>query len=478
MSVLYLVSFAEDSNEMVFRIKSKAAAPICNLSWCISLLLLALIPRSTAAAAAVKQQSTAKRKRKISARQPPTTLSATKLSTIDSNNSHDDTLRERWVDILSLENKYSNCGGYTNSIRIENQNEQEYIYNAEILADKLLGLDNNISSTLRKNSSLLSNELSIIWKSIAIGSSGILIGIPLLALFSSILSSNLMQSLLSTITTGLTPYLIPTKHLISSTLTSYRLQLQAYYHSLPYLLKHLNHIKIHPGPFLYKLLRKCIILEAWRHIWIRVYKTTRYLWKGTLHKAKAGYTKFMPAFIRRGIKSMFQSMVQAQVHGVVGGVLGSVLSGVSFENGIFGGSSGTSSSDGIGEDIGGSESLLESTSTTDISDALSDSAAQGLESTVQDLSDSVSSVVEDTVLDSVVGDSLDAVADSVGDAVAESAGDAIADSVSDVVDSLASEAVDTLSETLESSIEDAVESFVDDCLTEGCLDEVVESIIE
>ena len=462
---------------MVFRIK--AAAPICSLSWCVSLLLLALLPQSTVAAAAVKQRSTAKRKRKISARQP-TTLSATKLTTIDSNNSHDDTLRQRWVDVLSLENKYSKCGGYTNSIRLENQNEQEYIYNAEILADKLLGLDDNISSALRKNrnTSLLSNELSIIWKSIAIGSSGILIGIPLLALFSSILSSNLMQSLLSTITTGLTPYLIPTKQLISSTLVSYKLQLQAYYHSLPYLLKHLSHIKIRPGPFLYKLFRKCIILEAWRHIWIRVYKTTRYLWKGTLHKAKIGYTKFMPAFIRRGIKSMFQSMVQAQVHGVVGGVLGSVLSGVSFENSLFGGSSGTSSSDGIvGDDIGSSESLLESTS-TDISDALSDSAAQGLESTVQDLSDSVSSVVEDTVLDSVIGDSIvDAVADSVSD-VAESAGDAMIDSVSDVVDSLASEAVDTLSESLESSIEDAVESFVDDCLTEGCLDEVIESIVE
>ena len=460
---------------MVFRTKSKTAAPICSLSWCISLLLLALLPRSTVAAAAIKQQSAVKRRKRISARLP-TTLSATKLTTIDT---RDDTLRERWVDILSLENK-SNCGGYTNSIRIENQNEQEYIYNAEILADKLLGLDNNISSALRKNSSLLSNELSIIWKSIAIGSSGILIGIPLLALFSSILSSNLMQFLLSAITTGLTPYLIPTKQLISSTLVSYRLQLQAYYHSLPYLLKHLNHIKIHPGPFLYKLLRKCIILEAWRHIWIRVYKTTRYLWRGTLHKAKVGYTKFMPAFIRRGIKSMFQSMVQAQVHGVVGGVLGSVLSGVSFENRIFGGSSGTSSSDVVvGDDIGSSsESLLESTTTTDISDALSDSAAQGLESTVQDLSDSVSSVVEDAMLDSVVGDSIDAVADSVGEAVAESAGDAIADSVSDVVDSLASEAVDTLSESLESSIEDAVESFVDDCLTEGCLDEVINSVME
>jgi len=426
----------------------------------------------------VKQRSTAKRrKRKVV---QPTTLSATKLTTIENHNS--DTLRERWVDILSLDNKYSNnCGGYTNSIRIENQNEQEYIYNAEILADKLLGLDNNISSALRnnRNSSLLSNELSIIWKSIAIGSSGILIGIPLLALFSSILSSNLMQSLLSTITSGLTPYLLPTKQLISSTLTSYKLQLQAYYHSLPYLLKHLNHIKIHPGPFLYKLLRKCIILEAWRHIWIRVYKTTRYLWRGTLHKAKVGYTKFMPAFIRRGIKSMFQSMVQAQVHGVVGGVLGSVLSGVSFENTIFGGSSGTSSDSIVGgDDIGSSESLLESTSTADISDALSDSAAQGLESTVQDLSDSVSSVVDDAVVDSIVGDSIDAVADSVGDAVVESAGDAIADSVSDVVDSLASEAVDTLSESLESSIEDAVESFVDDCLTEGCLDEVIDSVME
>ena len=121
-------------------------------------------------------------------------------------------------------------------------------------------------------------------------------------------------------------------------------------------------------------MKKFIILECWRHVWLCLYKLTRYLYRGTLKNAKSVYVKVMPAWIRRGVKSMFQSMVQSQVHGVVGGVVGSVLSDVSFEGGIFGsGRSGSSGSDVVVDTT--TSSLLDSTS-VDISDAISDSAAR------------------------------------------------------------------------------------------------------
>jgi hypothetical protein len=40
----------------------------------------------------------------------------------------------------------------------------------------------------------------------------------------------------------------------------------------------------------------------------------------TLHNAKLAYLRICPAWIRRGIKSIFQSSVQAHVHGAVGGL--------------------------------------------------------------------------------------------------------------------------------------------------------------
>ena len=429
-------------------------------TWCILLIALPALlhPPSTyvafAAGTATQSRRDSKRRKRRHLHQSRASLSSatTKLQ-VESNT---DALRERWVDILSLE-QYSP----DTSIRLENQYEQRYYYEAEILADKLLGLDTKSALQKQNNSSsLLSKELSIIWKSIVISSGCILIILPLLAIFSNILTSNFIQSSISTISSSITPYLLPTKTLITSSIQNYKSQFQAIYHSLPYFLTHLNRIKFDPLPFIWKLMKKCIILECWRHVWLRVYKLTRYLYRGTLKNAKSVYVKVMPAWIRRGVKSMFQSMVQSQVHGVVGGVVGSVLSDVSFEGGIFG--SGSSGSDVVDT----SSSLLDSTS-VDISDAISDSAAQGLESTVQDaLSESVGSAVEEVLVDSIAGSSrVESMAESVGDAVVESMAENL-----DV-------AAESIAESVESSIGDVVESFVDDCLSD-CVDDVVESIME
>ena len=434
-------------------------------TWCILLIALPALlhpPSTYVAFAGTDNQSRrdSKRRKRRHLHQSRVSLSSatTKLQ-VESNT---DALRERWVDILSLQ-QYSPA----TSIRLENLDEQRYYYEAEILADKLLGLDTKSALQKQNNSSsLLSKELSIIWKSIVVASGCILITLPLLAIVSNILTSNFIQSSISTISSSITPYVLPTKTLITASIQNYKLQFQAIYHSLPYFLTHLNRIKFDPLPFIWKLMKKCIILECWRHVWLRVYKLTRYLYRGTLKNAKSVYVKVMPGWIRRGVKSMFQSMVQSQVHGVVGGVVGSVLSDVSFEGGIFGsGRSGSSGRDVVVDTT--RSSLLDSTS-VDISDAISDSAAQGLESTVQDaLSESVGSAVEEVLVDTIAGS-------FIVESMAESVGDAVVESMAENVDA----AVESMAESVESSIGDVVESFVDDCLAEGCVDDVVESIME
>lgn len=447
----------------------RAYVPICRL-WNLSLMLLALLPPAARAVSATESEAhlrDIKRRRRRKQKQHRLSSSATKLSSTTSistlnDDSNNDSLRERWVDILSFEKKQldpCSCAAPAKYIRLENQQELQYYYRAEILADQLLGLDDDINinsnriSLLRRPStsnSLLSQELSIIWKSIVIASSGILIGIPTMVIFNTILSSNIIQSISSSIT----PYLLPTESILSTTIQNYKSQVSAIYHSLPYMVKHINRIKL--GPLLYKLLRKCLILEAWRHIWLRVYRVTRYIWRGTLHNAKLGYNKFIPSWIRRGVKSMFQSVVQGYVHGVLGGVIGSVLSDISFEGGMFGG--GGVGGGGSGDDsisFGASDdtsSLLESTTVSSmddiiISDTISDSAAQGLESTISE---------------SVLGSAVE----EIVDAVSEEAVDVVAESVTDAVESIVE------------SVEDVVESFMDDCISEGCVDQVVESILD
>mmetsp|Transcript_20605 Transcript_20605/g.37227 ORF Transcript_20605/g.37227 Transcript_20605/m.37227 type:complete len:420 (+) Transcript_20605:94-1353(+) len=418
--------------------RSSTPSCICYLS----LLLLALLPPTTVSAK--RRRSTTRRRQ----RQPTPPSRATKLSESNS----EETLRERWVDILSLEQD-------SNSVRLENQQEEQYYYEAEILADKLLGLDDSDGSTsLQKDSlkidSLLLKELSMLWKSIAIASSVILIGIPIAALFGSIITSTMMQQMLASIQSSITPYLIPTLSLISTSIRNSLLQVQAIVHSMPYILRHLNHIKISPLPFLYKLIRKCIILEAWRHVWVRVYKLTRYMWVGTLNNAKSAYIRLVPSWIRRGVKSMFQSMVMAQVHGVVGG-LGTALSGVTFESWAWSSSDDSSSSSSV-LDSESLDSMQDSAVNDAMAESMTDSAAQSLETAIHDAMDSVS-----------IDDTMDALTGSAGSAV------------DDAVEAMVGETMDALAESVEFSLEDVVlESFVDECLSEGCLDQVVESVLE
>lgn len=86
---------------------------------------------------ATQSRRGSKRRKRRNLHQPRVSLSSatTKLQ-VESNS---DALRERWIDILSLEQQSSSSA---TSVRLDNQYEQRYYYEAEILADKLLlGLD-------------------------------------------------------------------------------------------------------------------------------------------------------------------------------------------------------------------------------------------------------------------------------------------------------------------------------------------------
>lgn len=296
-------------------------------------------------------------------------------------------------------------------IRLGNRWEQRYHYEAELLADKLLGVDdgdydetdgydkygdsiqNYCDTRCKTTSSLISKEISILWKTIVVASSGILIGFPIAAFVWRILTSNMFPpSILS---------------IIKTTSVNYMLQAQSILHSMPYLIRHLNQIRIirHPPslfPLLLKILRKCIIIEAWRHIWIQIYKLSRSVRRRmTLNNAKLAYVRFFPAWIRRGIKSILQSSVQAQVHVAMGGI----LTASTFENLVW--------SSNIDDSVGGNEdAFIESSSsmidlaatldsTTSVDEAIK-SAVDGIDVEGVDLFETgvlVESIVEDCLLD-------------------------------------------------------------------------------
>ena len=314
------------------------------------------------------------------------------------------TLRDRWVDILSFEQN-------SDSVRLEDKNEEQYYFEAEILTDKLLGLGEceNRRSSLVKDTPLVSMR-----KSIGTASSVLLVCIPVAAFLGSVLFSGTMRNVLSSFHSSVTPYLVPSFSVMSASIRNLRYQMQAIATSLPYFLRNLNHIK--PIPFLYKLLRKCIMVEAWRHIWMVVYKSTQYLWRGTLRQAKSAYERFCPAWIRRGVKSMFQSMVQAVVHAKIGGIFGSVLSSVTFESWVW--------------------STGDSGDSHDISDAVTEHV--------------ISESMDSDAAQSLMANGMDALNENVVSA-AENACEAISEN-----------AVDALLEgEIESSLEDVVGSLVD-----------------
>lgn len=350
-----------------------------------------------------------KRQRRKGRRRKLEPILSTKL-----NNADRESLRDRWVDILHSSYDASNA------IRLETREEEEFYYSAEILADKLLtGLDEDSTNYLIARKRMTSNSfMPNVWESIAKGSTGILAIFPIAMFFLEILPPSFFSSYLNFLTnqitsinSSITPYLIPTVQTIQSSINDQLIQAQSIIASLPYLLRHIRRIQL--VPLAIKLIRKCIILEAWRHIWIRLYKISKRVWQGTRVGSVKVYTKFVPAWIRRGLNSMFKSMVQAQVHGVVGSAIGGIY--VDF----MGGAGYAVSEIPIDESL---EGALETT--VDVSVDLVDAVESAVESgAVINLAESISDAISDS-LSAAVEESL------------ESAAGAISDSLDSAVDSL------------------------------------------
>eukprot|EP00970_Alexandrium_tamarense_P010560 scaffold2161_cov212-Alexandrium_tamarense.AAC.22 len=384
---------------------------------------------------------------------------ATKLD-----NSNVEVLRERWIDLLSYD--------ASNAIRLETREEEDFYYSAEILADKLLGYEDVVGgvSSSSRGGTAVSDEISTLWRSIAIGSSGLLFVLPTCMLFSSIFTTSTITSIstffasfVSSMHSSITPHLIPTITSVQSSIQSGLLQAQAIVHSLPYFLRHLNRVRIRPLPLIVKIVKKCLIIEAWRHIWVRVYKLTRYIWRGTLHNANSAYVKFTPAWIRRGIKSMFQSMVQAHIHGVVGSTVGGVFGGITFESLSW--STATGEEGGVGDSMPLAEGMLD--------DGV---ILNALESSIQDtaMEAALSESIQDA-LDSGLDASDDVIA-SATEAIVQSALESTIDSVENAVESTIAESI---SESLAASVDDVLGDVVESVFSDGLdLDAVVDSVVD
>ena len=255
-------------------------------------------------------------------------------------------LRERWIDVLSSgrydddddvhDGNDNDDAGDSRAIRPMSRGGRDhyhYRHEAEMLVDALLGIDDDDDCDCRATRCGPRGDLvRATLKSTMIATSVIATA----ALLWTVLHSNMARRIVSSVSSSITPYLLPSTESIESTIVAvrgYAIQVQAILHSAPYLLRHLNRIRLPPLlPMLLRLLRKCIILEAWRHIWITVYKLTRYVRRSmTLRNAKLAYHRIVPPWIRRGVRSMFQSVVQAHVAGAVSDLLGSA----SFEGAIW-----------------------------------------------------------------------------------------------------------------------------------------------
>jgi hypothetical protein len=341
-----------------------------------------------------------------------------------------ETLRDRWIDVLN--SSYD----AKNAIRLENSYEEEHYFYAERLADQLLtGLDANHKLLVDSRSH---SPISKVWESIAIGSTGLLLLGPLVMLFVEVLPPDFLYSSvgyflskLAALHASVTPYLVPTIETIQASIKDQVIQAQSIIASLPYLLKNVRRIQL--GPLAIKIIRKCIILEAWRHIWIRFYKISKRVWKGTRVGSVKVYTKFVPAWIRRGISSTFKSMVQAQVHGALGGAIGGIYASFTGD---------------------GMESVMDE---MPIEGSLNEAIESTIDASVnvagERMVDALESVVESgaagTLVDAVT-ESLSSSFDEVSDAIIS---DGLASAIEESVDSVA----DVVSESLDSAMDGVFE---------------------
>ena len=390
------------------------------ISFCC--LLPALLTPNRASGAAEAPEERRSRRRRRSRRHAAASARSTRLDTTPAE------LRGRWVEILAA--------GDRRHVRSESARERRYHYEAEVLADRLLGYDEPEPCVIAAGGTpskaatfpVRVGDLSGPWRSALAASSGLILA----ALVGAAVASPLLRDAVAAANRSITPYLVPTAKVVVSSARNAALHVQALWHCRSYLLRHLNRVR--PLPFVYRLVRKCVIIECWRHIWLRVYRLTRYLWKGTLSNAKTAYVRVVPAWIRRGVKSMFQSMVQSHVHGFVGSAAGTVLEGVTFESWV-----------GYASDGDGGAAA----------DAAMDAAAQGLEATVTDaLETSLQGVdLVDAVVSECAESTLDGVAEQAIESMAESASDAVdtaVDSMLESIDSSVSEGVDIISEMADS----------------------------
>ena len=401
------------------------------VSFCCLLPAL-LAPNHASCAAGAPEDRESRRRRRsryASATLTPAAARSTRLDTTPAE------LRGRWVEILAA----GGDGDARPRARPETARERRYYYEAEVLADRLLGYQDpepcdasagqaSGGVTLRLPSGF--GDLSGPWRPVLAASSGLLLA----ALVGAVVASPIFRDVVSAANRSITPHLVPTVAVVRSSARNAVLHVQALWHSRSYLLRNLDRVR--PLPFLYRLVRKCVIIECWRHIWLRVYKLTRYLWRGTMSNAKSAYVRVVPAWIRRGLKSMFKSMVQSQVHGLVGSAAETVLEGVTFESWVGYASAG---------DVGGDAAA----------DAVMDSAAQGLEDTVTDALETSlqSSDLVDAVVSEYAESMLDGAAEEAVESMAESASDAVeaaVDSMVESIDSTVSEGVDIIAEMADS----------------------------
>lgn len=243
--------------------------------------------------------------------------------------------------------------------------EGGYYHEAEILADKLLGLDDDADGSPCGGGTagiagdvdtspfiLLSDEWKSVSKSIVVVSSGMAAA----ALLGTALASETARRVVSSAWSSVTPHLVPSPASLASIRSYVRgiaLQAEAVWHSAPYALRHVDRVRLPPLlPFLTRLLRRCVILEAWRHIWFQVYKLTRYVRRSmTLVNARRAYVRLVPAWIRRGVKNTFQSIVQAHVGGAVGDLIGSASLGGAIWSSSGGGGDGGGGDGGAIDDF-------------------------------------------------------------------------------------------------------------------------------
>ena len=336
-----------------------------------------------------------------------------------------ETLRERWVDIL--QSTYDE----SSAIRLETRREEEHYYSAELLADKLLnGIDEDRIFLRNKRANSANEFTSKLWESIAIGSTGFLALFPLTIIVLELLPPSFFSSSvrflvnkLTSIHSSITPHLVPTIQAINASVKDQLIQAQSIITSLPYFLRHIRRVRL--MPLVIKVLRKCVILEAWRHIWVRVYKISKRVWKGTRVGSVKVYTKFVPAWIRRGINSMFKSAVQSQIHGVVGSAVGDIY--VS----ILG--------DGLGSGINeipvdeSIEGVMETTFDLDV--AAGEQMVDAVESAVENIAES-----------------------SITSAIAEDAMESLTEGLTSAVEESVDNAVDIISQS--------VDGFIEECITE------------